>query len=87
MFKPKRAIDRERSIGNLIRIDFLRQCKDGESAPQLADISNQTCAENQSFGVLVIDIRLLCSLHHRSPAETLVEHHLKADNNLPMGDS
>lgn len=87
MFKQKRPVNRNQSIGNVIRADFLRQCKDGESAPQLADIFNQSCAENQSFGVLVIDIRLLCSLRHRSPAETLVEHRFKADNNLPMGDS
>ena len=87
VFKQKRPSDKNKSIGNVTRIDFLRQWKDGESAPQLAIISNQTCDENQSFGVLVIDIRLLCSLHRRSPAETLVEHRLEADSNLPMGDS
>lgn len=87
MLNQKRPIKRNKLIGNVTWIDFLRQCEDGESTPQLAIISVQTCTENQSFRVLVIDIRLLCSLHHRSPAETLVEHRLKADSNLPVGDS
>lgn len=67
--------------------DLLRQCKDGESAPQLAATAHQSCAEDPSFGLLVPDLRLLCSLHRRGAAETLVERRAEADDNLPVGDS